>query len=364
MDGNASTDSQCDVIFNNDEIQYFLYPRSLQIFVPVVIPIISVIGLVCNCTFMYVVAKIPEMQTVVNFYLINLAVSDSITLLCGLIQYLYSYYKSPLNLGFAFETGVGCVLAGVLGYGCYFNSVFIVTLLMFDRYMAVCHPLYHRKITGERRTFKLIASSWLAAFSLSAFAADSSATTSICLQWESNESHKLPNKVYVCTGRTYWAILVLYIIDIIQFFLSCCVCTFFIFNIILTLSRRLSSSSSDKRMTQDRNQIARMLIINATIFFICLGPFQILNFEFAYIYFVGMDLFAEANLPFILSIVGQATTLLNSSINPIVYSITNERYRRAFKEAVSRSKQSSKDDILSPLPRSKNEAKLTTGSNI
>ena len=335
MDGNSSSHSLCDITFSNEEASQFLYPRALQVCITVVIPLVTVIGLICNGIFMYVAAKIPAMRTVTNLYLTNLAVSDSIILLCGSIQYLYSYYNSPVNLSFAFETGFGCAIASIIGYCCYFNSVFIVTLVMFDRYMAICHPFYHRKIAGKGRAFKLIATSWILALLLSTFAADGSTTNSVCLKWDDNASDKYPSQVYICAGRTNWAVLILYMVDFIQFFFSCCVCTFFIASIILTLSSRVpsTSASDDKRITTERKQISRMLITNAIIFFLCLGPFQALNFEFAYVYFAQSDLFAKADVPFILAWVGQATTLLNASINPIVYSVTNERYRRALKEA-------------------------------
>ncbi|XP_072020446.1 neuropeptides capa receptor-like [Amphiura filiformis] len=350
MEGqNMSNVGLCDINFSYDDILQYLYPNVLQIFITIIIPTITVIGLVSNILFLFVVTKLPTMRTITNMYLANLAVSDCVVLICGVVQYLYSYYNSPINVGFAFETGIGCALAGIIGYGCYFNSVFIITLVMFDRYMAICHTFYHRKIAGKGRSIKLIASSWILSFLLSLFAAGNNSTLSICLHWEDNESNIYPEKINFCGQPSAWLLLGLYGINI-----------FFIINIILILGKRLpSSASDDKRATNERNQIARMLIINAIIFFLCLGPYQILNFEYAYVYFTVKDLFKKGNIPLILSRIGQVTTLLNSLINPIVYGITNKRYRDAFKNAIWCSKKIEKFGTSNPSILGTNQTRDT-----
>ncbi len=122
------------------------------------------------------------------------AVSDCI---CVAVRYLYSYYRAPINVGFAFDTGIGCALAGIIGYVCYLNTVFIITLMMFERYMAVCHTFYHRKIASKRRALKLILACWILAFMMALCA---SGNNSILTFGEAASAHAVHDGLHsVCT---------------------------------------------------------------------------------------------------------------------------------------------------------------------
>ena len=78
-----------------------------------------------------------------------------------------------------------------------------------------------------------------------------------------------------------------------------------------------------------RNQVATMLIVNNVAYFILLGIFQVLNVVSIVEEHLGYYVLSDFQVYSIIW-VGRVTTILNSAINPIIYSLTNRRYREAF----------------------------------
>ena len=77
-----------------------------------------------------------------------------------------------------------------------------------------------------------------------------------------------------------------------------------------------------------RRQVAVMLVINGVMFFICCTIINILVVISFATSIAGLLLRNE----FYVLLVSNITSLLNSSINPVVYGATNNEYRRAFRE--------------------------------
>ena len=78
-------------------------------------------------------------------------------------------------------------------------------------------------------------------------------------------------------------------------------------------------------MFRPRNQIALMLILNGIIFFLCLSPSLFFDL------WAGFRFIGAGEMRYILWL-GRVTMLLISAISPILYNVSNERYRKAFAE--------------------------------
>ena len=76
-----------------------------------------------------------------------------------------------------------------------------------------------------------------------------------------------------------------------------------------------------------RNQVARMVVLNGLVFFLCQVPFQISNI---YIYSNSTILTKSEEV----SLLWAARLLggINASINPLIYTAANSKYRRAFRQ--------------------------------
>uniref|UniRef100_A0A1I7URT5 G_PROTEIN_RECEP_F1_2 domain-containing protein n=1 Tax=Caenorhabditis tropicalis TaxID=1561998 RepID=A0A1I7URT5_9PELO len=109
--------------------------------------VIFLIGVIGNTTTCLVMKKHPMMKTHASLYLINLAVSDLVTLCVGLpFEVMMNWHQYP----WPFPDYV-CNLKALIAETT--SSVSILTILIFaiERYVAICHPLYLVKTQPFKR---------------------------------------------------------------------------------------------------------------------------------------------------------------------------------------------------------------------
>ena len=324
-------------IHSAEETVAYLWDDLAQVIIKFIIPLVTLIGLLGNGTFIFVYCRNHTMRTTTNIYLINLAIADLSLLVIGTFQYLWTYISSPIYIyDFAFSSSFGCAFPNFVVYLTYFTSVFLVTIVMIERYLAICKPPQHYEVKGKTRALKLTSMAWIMSGIIAAFRYPHWPEKH-CLQWP--DEHRFsgyPKTIDFCSGKSDWSFQVVFYADIAQYIVAVTIVTFACIGIIRQLKRRSAEMFSEEsrriQVSHDRNRIARMLIINVIIFFVCLTPFELLNIdgvfkEISGYYFVpyeGSELIAW---------IGRLTMQINSACNPIVYSIIHVRYRKAFLEA-------------------------------
>uniref|UniRef100_A0A8R1DF71 G_PROTEIN_RECEP_F1_2 domain-containing protein n=1 Tax=Caenorhabditis japonica TaxID=281687 RepID=A0A8R1DF71_CAEJA len=114
--------------------------------------LIFLIGVIGNTTTCLVMKKHPMMKTHASMYLMNLAVSDLVTLCVGLpFEVLMNWNQYP----WPFPDFV-CNLKALIAETT--SSVSVLTILIFaiERYVAICHPLYLLKVQPFKRNIRTI----------------------------------------------------------------------------------------------------------------------------------------------------------------------------------------------------------------
>ena len=339
----------CETNFTLEDAKEWMYTNANRTFVTVGVPIVLVVGLLGNIGFLIVLNRVKYMRNITNFYLANLAVADSCLLVMSSLQYFWTYSHSPLDVNFVFASSFGCAVPNFLVYLCYFASVWLVTLVATERYLAICHPLHHHVISGTRRSIRLVAMAWGVALLMTCFAAPYGNPEVVCIDWPSEGPFAdLPMKVPVCRGTCDWCNKALYAIDPAQFIFAFLLNSCFYGRIITVLSQRTavsdqngqspSRSTSARAMTENRDQVARMLVVNTMVFFFCLMPYCITNLNSLYEK-VNSQGFLNIREKTVLGWIAKLTTLLNSAANPYLYSLTNKRYRQASLQAFDCSKK-------------------------
>ena len=315
----------------------FLHNSVDRVMISKVLPLIFAIGLAGNVAFLFSLLRVKWMRTVTNYYLANLAIADVSFLVVVVGEKIIAYRMTEIAAHMVFGQA-GCLIANTLRRLVFFSSLFLVTLVSLERYYAICKPVQHWALNGKGQTLKLVAGCWALAsvFALILVPSTSNLQMNRCVVWPDTPRFKdFPVEFGYCSSlySNIW-LPVSEGITIVPFIIALVANTFFYTRILMNLhSRTLSKSGSVGKSAQNveiLHQVARMLIINGSVFFLCLAPYQLMNFTRMIIsstnksYLLPQD--KIKNLVWIFRIL----VYLNSVINPIVYMATSPRYRHGF----------------------------------
>ena len=333
----------CWFVYTSEEALPLLRTSFEVSLTTIIIPIVTLWGSFFNFAFLYVLYRVEKMQTITNCYLGNLAVADLGTLLTGLVVFAFDYTNSPeYSLGISFQENWSCIAAALVGYGFYFASVAFVYIVIFDRYRAICFPLKYRAMRTKTYVICVTCVLWIISVGLATLRLSETKSGIGCIQDDSSMF-----KIGVCLQNKFslYLIKAFILVDIFQFLLSVSAIAYMTTRIIHGLSSRAVSSYSIGIM-KSRNRISRMLIINAFIYFLCQTPYQVYNF-YLMLSIISDNIEVALSSDFMTYVmwIGRVAAFLNSSINPVIYNMTNKNYRIAFQVAFKCRKAETKERI-------------------
>ena len=329
--------------YTDNVIETFLYSKTDKVMITIMFPLIVTLGFLANCAFLFTLVRVRQMRTITNFYLANLGLADLFFVIVTAVNYFYKYTWSPdFQRGVPWSSTVGCAAISSAIYMPYFASICLVTLVSLERFLAICFPLKHRMMNNKSRTLKMVLATWLTSLAFTAVVAPTYAKHVIyCIVWPDKWQHRLPAVINYCNTVKVQFIDIAAVFQFAPFILALFLNTILYALIIIRLSQRdVSDKGDEKSVLQNqamkvRNAVARMLVINGIAFFLCLAPYQFYNMY----YFVARNCgkscsILNDNHVYIIGWIGRCLNVLNSAINPVIYSATNERYRQAFITAV------------------------------
>ncbi len=354
-DHNLSLCESAEYIRASDTIKQYENPEIILL--TIIMPLILVVGVIGNLAFLYVVTVISWMWTVPNKYLSHLAVADILLLLVAIGEKLVRYLLAPDAYDESILGYFGCVVIPVLKYSGYYASILFVTSVTLERYYAVCRPLDRFLNNTNKRASQVIIGAWATSFILGC--TQIPATCNIityCILWtfeELQNDSNLPESIGYCypVNKVEWLEDFSIIIQTILFVFAMLCNGILYIKIIRTLNRRVGAMDLNEidlggvthhglesnqgphhrqATLHMRDRIARMLVINGTIFFLLMVPFQIIMLDKA---FTEKDpLVWEKQFGAWMQFC-RVLTYLNSMVNPIIFNVTNSRYRKAFQKA-------------------------------
>ena len=298
------------------------------------------IGVSGNITFLLLVVRVKRMRNATNMYLTNLAVVDLAFLCISVITY-YFYFTSRVRNHLTTASVVGCIGAFMLPYLTFFVSLTNVTLVTLDKYNAICNPLeYIQRRNGARAT-KLITGSWIISVLLTAMIMLCYAKlTKYCALWPDKEMYRdLPTVLGYCGPISTAGLVIGHSVEVVVFIVALVGNLFMYARII----KRLGPRMNNKKLRQNkmhihavliRKQVARLLIVIGTVFFLCMLPYQVIFFGLAIGELLGTprhDIYIRLVLPLTIS---HLFVFLNSAANPVIYNLTSSHYRQAFKQVL------------------------------
>ena len=311
-----------------------------------VLPMLILIGTLLNGLFMLVVYRVRYMRTSTNMYLISLALSDTLFLFTGIggraIQMLVLPIRSAEPNG-----RIGFLAHGILTDASYFASLFVITLVSLEKYYAVCRPLKLAGTRSIRRAVKNSMISWIIGIIIAtiSYVPLVEQRWVVCIEWPQGDTFdNMPNK-YVTLYRSRFP-------NYNTFMVFCEAMPFlftFVFNVViytkllraLTLQVEVMEThgQNTKTTTHVRNLAIRMLIINGSVYFLLLAPYEIgvLINEILTLANSPYNTFGEIII--YLVNVGNYLIYINTIVNPVIYFATNQRYRQAYNIALFGSKR-------------------------
>ncbi|XP_047435055.1 melanin-concentrating hormone receptor 1 [Mugil cephalus] len=283
---------------------------------PVIFGIICFLGIIGNCIVMYTIMKRTKCranQTVPDIFILNLSIVDLLFLL-GMPFLIHQLLgNGTWHFGAAM-----CTVITALDSNSQIVSTYILTAMTLDRYLATVHPIRFNYVRTPCVAALVIGLVW--GLSL----------LTIIPVWMYAGLMSLPDGLAACAlllpdpvTDTYWFTLY-------QFFLAFAIPLAIICLVFFKILQHMSTSVAPLPLRSLRvrtRKVTRMAVAICLAFFICWAPYYILqlvhlgvqrpSIAFSYAYNIAISM-------------GYA----NSVINPFLYIILSETFKRQFLRAV------------------------------
>uniref|UniRef100_A0A8C2TLN8 Substance-P receptor n=1 Tax=Coturnix japonica TaxID=93934 RepID=A0A8C2TLN8_COTJA len=277
--------------------------------------LIVVVSVVGNVVVMWIILAHKRMRTVTNYFLVNLAFAEaSMSAFNTVVNFTYAIHNE-WYYGLLY-----CKFHNFFPIAAVFASIYSMTAIALDRYMAIIHPLQPR--LSATATKVVIGVIWLLAFLLAFPQGYYSVTAelpnrTVCLvEWPENT---------IIFSRYHFSMTVLI------YFLPLLVigCAYTVVSITLWASE-IPGDSSDRYHEQvsAKRKVVKMMIIVVCTFALCWLPYHI----YFTLQYINPDWYLQK---FIQQVYLAVMWLAMSSTmyNPIIYCCLNDRFRVGFKHA-------------------------------
>ncbi|MEE6521583.1 hypothetical protein FKM82_019845 [Ascaphus truei] len=253
------------------------------------------------------------MKTATNIYIFNLALADALatsTLPFQSAKYLMETWPFGEVL---------CKVVLSIDYYNMFTSIFTLTMMSVDRYIAVCHPVRALDFRTPSKAKVINVCIWILSSVIGI-------PIMVIAVTKSDEAGTVTCTLQFPRPDWYWDTITKICVFIFAFMVPVLVITVCYGLMILRLrSVRVLSGSREK----DRNmrRITRMVLVVVAAFIICWTPIQIFVIVWTMVDIDKRNPFVVASWHFCI-----ALGYTNSSLNPILYAFLDENFKRCFRD--------------------------------
>ncbi|KAI0242105.1 Neuropeptide FF receptor 2 [Lamellibrachia satsuma] len=264
------------------------------------IVVVTAIIIASNVISMIVWRRIDGILPVTKLILLNLSVSDVLVGIVACAPAIYPAFTGHWPFG-----DVWCQISGVTHSVSCSMSVWCISMVGVDRYIAVIWPFRYKRVMSLRNTVIIMTTLWLCA--IITFVAPIFAKANFVY-------YQYTTEVKMC--GIYWGYPLLCIITALYIpFASSAVIVFTSFRIYQSLNNLHVPRADANR------KALRKLIVSAVAFFVCWGPYVTLSIMTSFV--------PAVKPPALLQFWSMWLANCNSFMNVFVYSITNQSFRKA-----------------------------------
>ena len=280
--------------------------------------IICLVGLLGNALVILVVCWFAKMKTVTNLYIVNLAISDAL-----FMTSLPFLITTTILRHWIFGTAM-CKIYFVLFSINFFTSVFTLTALSADRYLAVCHPVRSGQYRTTNIAFFICLSIWSVSFIVMLPIILYSTTypqswapgrVTCTIMWPSGQL------IAASKAFTWYTFL-------LGFAIPVSLITVLYVSVILRL-RHVGPVIKSKEKKKSHRKVTRMVLAVISVYIVCWLPYWVFQVNLTFKPF-GFSLEPWQVYVFHLFTI---LTFANSMLNPLLYAFLSENFRRSFVKA-------------------------------
>lgn len=300
------------------------YVKGVKAVAYITVILLSLFG---NVVVIHVVQKNQRMRTITNYLIINMALADLLTTVFNMLPTLYWIF-SGLD-AWAVGGWLGQTLCKLLNFAQSVSvtvSVLSLCAIAFDRFFAITWPL--KRVITFRVAKCIITSSWLSSITIAGPQLYVLTTTgkqglAQCVEiW-------VPPFNQATAARDYTIALF-----VLLYALPLAIIAFLYTVIMFKLWRRRTPGQelilNQENMEKTNRKVLKMLVTVVIVFALSWLPLYVRMF----VMFAESDRFV-CGLPYDMDFLTLFFGHANSAINPFIYVIFNENYRKGFKTVLS-----------------------------
>ncbi|XP_070579882.1 mu-type opioid receptor-like [Ptychodera flava] len=286
--------------------------------IAVTFTLIFLTGVPGNLLTIYVIARKGRVKTTTNVYILSLACADLVFVLCSPF-YAVEYLSVDNKLG-----DIGCRLRDALDVYTMLASIFTLTIMSIDRFVAVVFPIKSLGYRSDDVAKCINVVIWIVSFTV--------ALPKIIFNHE--VTYHLGDGVYrLCRNKMSEEAERAHIttIFVLAFPIPFLIITFCYVSMVISLmtSKNDSPLTESDESKQSKRRVARMVLGIVIAFFICWLPFWIYQMIRKYSTLVITNSISV----YIVQFVFIALTYVNSCLNPLLYTFLSGNFRKNVKKA-------------------------------
>ncbi|XP_076837353.1 chemokine (C-C motif) receptor 12a [Brachyhypopomus gauderio] len=318
VDGEYVTDNEVSLCVKTDVKQFG------AVFIPTFYYMNFLLSMVGNGLVLCIIYKFEKLSTVTNIFLLNLVISDLVFTFT--LPFWAVYYSSEWVFGRAL-----CKLVGSLYSVSFYSSILFLTLMTFDRYLAVVHAITAAETRRRSYAFSSSAGVWVLSFL---------ASIKDIVFYDVRES-ELDGTVCEESGYSYKTLLKWKLVGCYQQF-----GLFFLGPLLMVLYcyARITVRIISTRMRQKCRAIKLIFFIIFT-FFICWTPYNVVVLLMA-LQMSSKNSSCSESLDYALYIT-QNIAYLYCCICPVLYTFVGKKFQSHFRKLLAKHIPCLKTTILS-----------------
>ena len=323
------------------------YVKGVKAAAYILVILLSLFG---NVMVVRVVHKNRRMRTITNYLIINMALADLLTTVFNMLPTLY-WISRGLDV-WAVGGWIGETLCKLLNFAQSVSitvSVFTLCAIAFDRFFAIFRPL--KRVITFRVAKGIIGASWMSSIVVSGpqlyvlTTAGEKGRTQCVEHWGAPFDEATAPRDYTIA------------LFVLLYALPLAVIAFLYTVIMLKLWRRRAPGQeltlNQENKDKTNRKVLKMLVTVVIVFALSWLPLYVRMF----VMFAESDRYV-CGLPYEMDFLTLYLGHANSAINPYIYVIFNENYRRGFKSVLSTRERSSKSSVSQSTTRRTRSSRL------